>query len=158
MKKKSETNSQHSINWPGIPEASSFMEQFYDQTNEFIHEVEAKSFNKILKQYVDIVLGAENRVNSTFSIIDKKMDHLDPEERRNNLTTLFKLTNNTFIRYEQILNNIKNNLADEQQKSLEIFLTEYKSNVKKFHSNSPKQSFCPYHLINLHLIRMTLFF
>jgi amino acid transporter len=133
----------YSINWPGIPEASSFMEKFYDQTNDVIHEVEAKSFNKILKQYFDIVLGAENRVNSTFSIIDKKMDHLDPEERRKNLTTLFKLTNNTFIRYEQILNNIKNNLAEEQQKSLEIFLTEYKSNVKKFHSNIPKTIILP---------------
>jgi amino acid transporter len=134
---------QQSIKWPRIPEASSFMKHYYDQTNEFIHEAEAKSFNKILKQYFDIVLGAENRVNSTFSIIEKKMDHRDPVERRNNLTTLFKLTNNTFIRYEQILNHIKNNLADEQQKNLEIFLKEYKSNVKKFHYNLPKTIILP---------------
>ena len=110
-----------SIKWPDKKEAEVFAKKLHEDIRTMNYELKSKVFGKIFEQYTDILNSALSRVNTTFNIIEKKiLKEENPEQDKYRLSVLYKLINNSFIRYEQILTGLGNNLLDEQEKNLEI--------------------------------------
>ncbi len=120
--------SNNSIQWPEKPELNTYLKDFTNATLIKSFELSEKGFGKILSEYAEVITNAENRVNATFEIITKRL--LISNATWNDLDNAFyKLSNNTFSRYAQILTYIQSSLLDEQEKKLSLFLNKFESDV-----------------------------
>ncbi|TVQ91834.1 MAG: hypothetical protein EA393_04290 [Bacteroidetes bacterium] len=128
------------IRWPANPEAELFCKKIYDDIRNQGLELRHKAFGKILNQYAEILVNAQSRVETTFSIIEKKiLLHENDNNKEKNISTLYKLTNNSFIRYEQILSNLAKQLLEEQKKTLEVFFHNFSENTEQYIADLPER-------------------
>jgi len=128
------------IRWPANPEAESFCKKIYEDIRNQSLELRNKAFGKAMSQYVEILNNAQSRVDTTFSIIEKKIVlQQNNQLRENKISTLYKLTHNTFIRYEQILTNFHSQLLDEQTKNLEVFFHNFTENTEQYLNDLPEK-------------------
>ncbi|MFW5706655.1 MAG: hypothetical protein ACOC12_01935 [Bacteroidota bacterium] len=112
---------------PGIPLSlpkkevlAMAVNSFSEKSDEVINEMIQKCFAKPIRQYGEIIKNAHARVDSTYTVIEKKLaDNSLPHAEK--LKTFYKLTNNTNTRYEQILLQLKDTLLPEQKKNMEVF-------------------------------------
>ena len=128
------------IVWPQNPEAAAFAREFFEKTRDISYEAQIKGFGKVLNQYAQILENAQNRVNATFSIIEKKLaEQQESVSNMDNYTVFFKLTNNTFTRYEQILLSLRDQLLEEQQKNLEVLFNGFHTRYEAFLDSLPEK-------------------
>ena len=131
-----QNNGDKFIKWPANPYAAGLIKKFYNDTLNPIQELRTKSFLKILELYHDIVIEAEDRVNATFNIIERKIDTSNEDLRKQNLSILFKLTGQTFLRYERILSILQSTLQKQQQE-LDLFFAQFMDNNRRFYDLVP---------------------
>jgi amino acid transporter len=127
------------IRWPANPQADSFCKKIHEDIRNQSIELNHKAFGKILSQYAEILENAQNRIDTTFNIIGKKiLEQENNQTSPTSISTLYKLTNNTFIRYEQILTNLNTQLLDEQKKSLEVFFLNFTETNEQYLNDLPE--------------------
>ncbi|TVQ15893.1 MAG: hypothetical protein EA361_04970 [Bacteroidetes bacterium] len=125
------------ISWPKKEPLAVAVQEFSSQTHDLCTEMVQKSFGKVLSQYAEVIDQALSRVDSTFFLIEKKLPEIQTQSNSNN-KTLYKLSNNTYSRYEQILNNLKNNLLAEQEKNLSVFFTTLEEKILQVINKQPE--------------------
>ncbi|MFN3554773.1 MAG: hypothetical protein ACK4VN_02280 [Bacteroidales bacterium] len=123
------------IRWPKDEQRAAFAKGLYAQTSDLIHEMRNQAFGKMLYQFADILANARNRVNATFGIIQKKME----EQPSQMMQIMFKLTGNSFSRYEQILLNLRDPLLADQQKNLELYFSAFTEKSQKLLQSIPEK-------------------
>ena len=128
-----------SIKWPDKKEAEVFTKKLHEDIRTMNFELKSKVFGKIFGQYIDILNNAFNRVSTTFNIIEKKiLDQQTPDGDNYQLSVLYKLINNSFIRYEQILSDLGDKMLDEQEKNLEVSLNGLTGKLENLLSEIPE--------------------
>ena len=128
------------IRWPANPDAELFCKKIYDDIRHQSMELRNKAFGKTLNQYIEIIKNGQNRVDTTFNIIEKKILNTDNNNSKEvNISTLYKLTNNSFIRYEQILSNLATQLLEEQKKNFEVFFHNFNHTTDQYISALPER-------------------
>ena len=125
------------ISWPKKEPLAIAVQEFSSQTHDLCIEMVQKSFGKVLSQYAEVIDQALSRVDSTFFLIEKKLPEIQTQSNSVN-KTLYKLSNNTYSRYEQILNNLKNNLLAEQEKNLSVFFTTLEEKILQVINKQPE--------------------
>ncbi len=129
-----------SIRWPAHPEAESFCKKIHQDIQIQSNELRNKAFGKTLNQYAEILNNAQSRVETTFSLIEKKIrQQADSQSIQYNISTLYKLTHNTFIRYEHILSNLSAQLLDEQEKNLDVFFLNFTETAEQYLNDLPEK-------------------
>ncbi len=125
------------IIWPRENALAAAAQDFSSKTHDLCTEMAQKSFGKVLNQYAEVIDQAMGRVNATFAVIEKKLPGI---ESQNSIidTTLYKLNNNTYSRYEQILNNLRNNLLAEQTKALAVYFETLEDKIAKLIKEQPE--------------------
>jgi amino acid transporter len=127
------------IKWPVHPQAESFCKKIHEDVINQSIELRKKAFGKTLSLYAEILNNAQNRVDTTFNLIEKKILNKENNQPiQNHISTLYKLTNNTFIRYEQILTNLSAQLLDEQKKNLEVFFDNFTETTEQYLNDLPE--------------------
>jgi len=129
--------SEENIQWPEKPELKDFMQNFASETLNKSFELSEKGFGKILSQFAEVVANAENRVNATFDIINKRLFKGNGTREEMEIA-FYKLSNNAFSRYAQILDYIQSTVLVEQEKKLDLFLKKFESDVSKYNDEVPE--------------------
>ncbi|MFW5663837.1 MAG: hypothetical protein ACOCYD_02250 [bacterium] len=124
------------IEWPQERALAKAAQDFSSDTFELCTNMVEKSFGKVLNQYADVIQQALNRIHATFSVIEKKLPEIQAQNN-NNDRTLYKLNNNTYARYEQILSNLKNNLFAEQAKTLDVYFSTLEKKTEQLIEKQP---------------------
>jgi amino acid transporter len=129
--------SEESIQWPENPELKTFLQSFASEALRKSLELSEKGFGKILSEYAEVIANAENRVNATFEIIHKRLVNKDADWTDLD-NAFYKLSNNTFSRYGQILSYIQSTLLDEQEKKLDLFLKKFETDTSSYLTEVPE--------------------
>ncbi len=127
-----------SIKMPGNSLLARELAMFMEDNNLYERELFRKTFGKILDQYAEIVGNAETRVNTTFAILEKKLFDNSTDQKEKS-KTIYKLNNNTYSRYEQILNHIKNTLLPENEKNLSTLLVGFDMSAEEMIRGLPEK-------------------
>ena len=128
------------IRWPEHPEAELFCKKIHEDIRLQSIEMRNKAFGKTLSQYAEILNNAQSRIDTTFNLIEKKIIKQEINQPgQNYISTLYKLTNNTFIRYEQILTNLSAQLLDEQKKNFEVFFLNFIETAEQYINDLPEK-------------------
>ncbi len=128
------------IQWPANADLAVFMKNFWQENKNLNHGLLETGFGRVFSQYSRIIDNAQSKVDATFHIIDKKFnEQANQESDQPPLeTTLYKLINNSFTRYEQILSDTQNSLLPAQQKSLETFFNNFNEKINSIPEKIPE--------------------
>jgi amino acid transporter len=124
--------------WPNNPQLTTPLKDFATQIHELNRQTTDKGFGKILNQYAEILASAHNRINTTFAIIEKRIGD-NSRDNKDTIRAFFKLTSNSFARYEQILNNLKAQTIVEQQRNLEIYFESFEHRAQEILAKLPEK-------------------
>jgi amino acid transporter len=126
------------IQWPNYPQLATSLKGFAEKSHGLNQDLINKSFGKVLGQYAEIINNAHNRVRSTYTIISGRLtENTHYRDTTETAKAFYKLSINSFARYEQILQYINDGLLDEQQKILEIYFAGFDQNIQSILNNVP---------------------
>lgn len=113
------------------------MTPFIDDCRAMISQMTEESFVKVFYQYQEVVLNARNRVNATFAILEKQILSKNPGIVESD-KTIYKLNNNTFVRYEQILDFLANDLLVQQENELSTCFGKFEKTMSERVADLPE--------------------
>lgn len=112
-------SSQMMPNWQTHPHFHDTLKNMWKRVSVMYFEWHKKGFQKAFLQYQEIINNAGERVKKTFDVIANKYVHTTANQPGfvpgSGQTVFYKLSNNSFIRYEQILQNFPSTLLEEQK-------------------------------------------
>lgn len=105
--------------WNTHPYFQDTLKNIWKRVGVMYFEWHKKGFQKAFLQYQEIINSAGERVRKSFQVIDDKYVHV-PDDPAGSLegsgqTVFYKLSKNSFIRYEQILQQFPSALLEEQK-------------------------------------------
>jgi amino acid transporter len=117
------SQSQWDINWPAHYQLTLPLKDFASRADVIGKEMIMKNFGKVFNEYAELIQNANNRVQSTFNIISRRLaENVHYKGTDETLKAFYKLSNNTFTRYEQILEYTHDTLLPQQQQELEALI------------------------------------
>ncbi|MFW5758924.1 MAG: hypothetical protein ACOCYO_09600, partial [Bacteroidota bacterium] len=122
-------SSQMMPNWHTHPHFQGKMKNMWKRVTILYLDWHKKGFQKAFLQYQEIINNAGERVKKTFDVIANKCLHTTTDQQGfipgSRQTVFFKLSNNSFIRYEQILQNFSSTLLEDQKRFITLSFEKF---------------------------------
>ncbi len=129
------------IKWPHHPPLAGLMRDFSERVFILNTDLIGKGFGKILTEYQEVIKNAQNRVNATYKIIEKRLNQYQySHDKEDALRAFYKLSNNSFTRYQQILTYLNHDLLEDQQRKLEIFFAHFEKRISELMEKLPEKA------------------